>query len=174
MRPNNGRCAQFAANESGFSPRLGDETDLSNSAVSQPGQDRIQSLNILVIDDTDLTREVVVHMLRAAGHTVLAASSPQQGLAIFECFRLDLVITDFSMPQMNGGELATAIKAHSPTQPILMISGLAGSLQRSFLRQVDYLLAKPFTPDELYHAIAAVVSREALSGQSDDAGDSLD
>lgn len=97
-------------------------------------------------------------MLAFDGHVVETASNGKDALAMFEPAKFDLVITDFSMPAMRGDELAAAIKARAPTQPIVMITAYAEVLQTSGnpLVGVDFIISKPFLLENLREAIAKV------------------
>jgi CheY-like chemotaxis protein len=77
-----------------------------------------------------------------------------------------LVITDFEMPMMKGDELAAAIKARAPKQPVVMITAYAEMLQASGnpLTGVDLIISKPFLLENLREAIAKVTPASARSG----------
>ncbi len=81
---------------------------------------------------------------------------------MFDRAKFDLVITDFSMPAMKGDELATAIKARDPKLPVVMITAFAEMLQasRTPLRDVDYIISKPFLLENLREAIAKVTAAD--------------
>ena len=111
---------------------------------------------ILVVDDEPFVCDAVKMMLNFDGHVVETANSAQEALAIFEKGKFDLVITDFAMPNMKGDELAAAIKARAPKQPIVMITAYAEMLQASGnpLPGVDFVISKPFLLENLREAIA--------------------
>ena len=92
----------------------------------------------------------------------------KDALAIFEVGKFDLVITDFAMPNMKGDELAAAIKARAPKQPVVMITAYAEMLQSSGnpLTGVDCVISKPFLLENLRDAIAKVIpeSKNKSSG----------
>lgn len=106
-------------------------------------------------------------MLNFDGHIVETANSPKAALELFEKGKFDLVITDFEMPVMKGDELAAAIKARAPSQPVVMITAYAEMLQatRNPLKGVDYMISKPFLLENLREAIA----RATAPGRSDGA-----
>jgi len=113
---------------------------------------------ILVVDDEPFVCDAVKMMLTFDGHLVETASNGKDALALFEEGKFDLVITDFAMPAMKGDELAAAIKARSPKQPIVMITAYAEMLQSSGnpLTGVDFVISKPFLLENLRDAIARV------------------
>src|SRR5215204_3861831 len=111
---------------------------------------------ILVVDDEPFVCDAVKMMLMFDGHTVETASNGKEALTIFEGSKFDLVITDFAMPSMKGDELAAAIKARVPGQPVVMITAYAEMLQASgnTLTGVDFVISKPFLLENLREAIA--------------------
>ncbi|HSU57139.1 MAG TPA: response regulator [Candidatus Dormibacteraeota bacterium] len=113
---------------------------------------------ILVVDDEPFVCDAVKMMLDFDGHIVETASNGKEALAKFEKGKFDLVITDFAMPQMKGDELAAAIKARAPGQPVVMITAYAEMLQASGnpLKGVDHIISKPFLLENLREAIAKV------------------
>jgi len=113
---------------------------------------------ILVVDDEPFVCDAVKMMLDFDGHIVETANNARDALAMFEEGKFDLVITDFAMPAMKGDELAAAIKARAPKQPVVMITAYAEMLQSSGnpLKGVDWIISKPFLLENLRDAIARV------------------
>jgi CheY-like chemotaxis protein len=118
----------------------------------------VSKLRILVVDDEPTVGDTVKLLLKIDGHEVETTNSSQEALGIFESGRFDLVFTDFAMPGMNGHQLAAAIKAGAPDQPIVMITGHAGTLLPS--PDVDFVVSKPFGLENLREAIAKVMPAE--------------
>lgn len=119
--------------------------------------------HILVVDDEPLVCDAVKMMLEFDGHVVETIGSAKEALAMLENGKFDVVITDFEMPVMKGDELAAAIKARDPNQPVVMITAYAEMLQASGnrLTGVDFLISKPFLLENLREAIAKVMSPAA-------------
>jgi len=113
---------------------------------------------ILVVDDEPFVCDAVKMMLAFDGHSVETASSAKDALAIFDKSKFDIVITDFAMPAMKGDELALAIKARNPQQPVVMITAYAEMLQSAAkpLPGVDFIISKPFLLENLREAISRV------------------
>ncbi|MDX2089101.1 MAG: response regulator [Kofleriaceae bacterium] len=115
---------------------------------------------ILLVEDERLVRESVHRLLEDLGYTVVAAESP--GEALGHCREsddaIDLMLTDFAMPGMNGLELSTKIRKLRPTCRILMMSGYAASSDSAAAAGVMFL-PKPFSVDALAEAV-----RSALDG----------
>lgn len=104
-------------------------------------------------------------MLVFDGHEVKTANSGKEALLVLETNTFDLVITDFAMPAMKGDELAAAIKARQPKQPVIMITAHAEMLQSSGnpLPGVDGLISKPFFLENLREAIVKVLPENKSS-----------
>lgn len=103
---------------------------------------------ILAVDDDPLIAMSTLDMLEDLGHEVVEANSGAEALRLLEAGPpFDLMITDFSMPRMNGAELAEAARALDPDLPILLATGYAelpSGKQLSLPR-----LGKPYTQDQL-------------------------
>ena len=78
---------------------------------------------ILSVDDEHGVLFSRYKVLSAEGYAVMSASDGVQALGIFGTEKIDLVLLDFVLPDMDGGALAQAIKALSPEVPIVMVSG---------------------------------------------------
>jgi CheY-like chemotaxis protein len=116
-------------------------------------------LRILVVDDEPSVGNTVKMLLKFDGHDVEATNSSKEALDMFESGQFDLIFTDYTMPGMNGNQLAAAIKAGAPDQPIVMITAHAGTLPPS--PNVDFVVGKPFRLEHLREAIATVMPAES-------------
>lgn len=115
----------------------------------------ISSKRILIVDDAAEVAETIQAILVQFGHQVEVVGDSKEALRMFEPGKYDLIITDYSMPKMNGVELATAIKKRSAGQLILMVTAFAFSIAATDARPlpVDFVLRKPFPPRELEEAL---------------------
>src|SRR5512135_2234926 len=78
--------------------------------------------SILLIDDDDSLRRVMEFSLTEAGHKVRAAASGEEGLRLFENETFDAVITDITMPGMNGMEVLAKVRERDSGIPVIMIT----------------------------------------------------
>lgn len=103
------------------------DTNVSQSVAPEPVvSDLSGSKRILLVDDDFLIAMSSADMLADLGHEVVEAHSGRTALEILRSdARFDLLITDYSMPGMTGGELAKAVRALIPDLPILIASGYA-------------------------------------------------
>jgi CheY-like chemotaxis protein len=109
--------------------------------------------HILLVDDQQEVRTTIKLLLALDQHTVAEARNGREALELFAHDHFDLVITDYTMPEMQGDELAANIKHLAPSQPILMLSGSAELVDGS-IGPVDAFLRKPFSLVDLRQAIA--------------------
>jgi CheY-like chemotaxis protein/two-component sensor histidine kinase len=110
---------------------------------------RPHTASILVVDDDRDVRELAVSSLESLGYQVLAAAGGHAALKIMETTpQIDLILIDVAMPEMNGAELARAIRLRRPNLPVLYMSGYVGP---TLLEAADQqqILKKPFTIAEL-------------------------
>ena len=111
---------------------------------------------ILVVDDDPPIAMSTVSLIEDLGHQALEANSGREALDLLERGEsIDLVITDFSMPKMNGGQLALAIRESHPALPILLATGYAELPPGS---EIDLpRLSKPYTQTQLEREIARLL-----------------
>ncbi|MCA9517727.1 MAG: response regulator, partial [Myxococcales bacterium] len=120
-----------------------------------------RGLRLLVVEDEDPVRHIVVVALRRGGHEVVAAPSAEEALVVWarEGGRFDLLVTDLSLTGQSGAELASILRREAPTLPVLFISGHAYEAQEAVARQAGRAacLPKPFAPEALRAALRALV-----------------
>ena len=109
--------------------------------------------NILVVDDTPQTLQLLVAILSGANYTVRPADSGALALASVLAYPPELVLLDVNMPEMSGFEVCRQLKQNPATQaiPVVFLSGLTDlddRVQGFQLGAVDFV-AKPFQRDEL-------------------------
>ncbi len=111
---------------------------------------------LLVVDDESLIILVFQRILTAAGYQVEVAEDAEKALLMYGAEKYDLIITDFGLPKMDGLTLARLIKERSPRQPIILASGMLEEIKREGLNlsQVDFVLEKPFSAQQLLAALA--------------------
>ena len=110
---------------------------------------------ILCIDDDDGVLSYHRALLERRGFEVLTAASARQGLQIAAACAVVAVILDYHMPEMNGHEVATAIKRLKPQVPIVMVSSDDGIPEQA-LNVVDAFVSKNEAPSRLLPVIARI------------------
>src|SRR5690349_15262574 len=127
--------------------------------MSEPA--RVPGKHILLVDDDAAARESIKLLLNIDRHRVAEAKSGSEALELFNRMPFDLVILDYFMPQMEGKELATNIKAAAPLLPILMVTAYAEKLVDTDT-PVDAILAKPFGIAEMREDVWKLVNRTGI------------
>lgn len=113
-------------------------------------------LTVLVVDDDALISMSTALMVEDLGHEVVEVNSGSEALSVLRSGRkIDLLITDFSMPKMNGAQLARAAKELSPRLHVLLATGYAELPVGADLGIVR--IGKPFQQDQLAAAVADAV-----------------
>ena len=113
---------------------------------------------ILVVDDDDLIRRLVVKTLERAGYEVVASADGRQAAQEYDKDPTDLIITDLFMPEKEGMEIIMELRRDHPDVKIIAISG-AGSLGPTGYPDVARMigasrtLAKPFGKEELLNTV---------------------
>jgi signal transduction histidine kinase/ActR/RegA family two-component response regulator len=117
-------------------------------------------LRLLLVDDDPVLLKSLCDIFQAEGHDVTAAHGGQAGIDTFlECLArdepFDAVITDLGMPYVDGRKVAAAVKRHSPTTPVLLLTGWGQQLvvEGDLPAQVDLVLGKPPRIRELREAL---------------------
>ncbi len=117
-------------------------------------------VTILVVDDDALISMSTVDMLEDLGHTAIEANSGAEALEILRSDpEVELLITDYSMPQMTGAQLARAALELRPDLPILLATGYAELPPGSDIELPR--LGKPYQQAQLATEIAKILGRRA-------------
>ena len=120
-----------------------------------------ESLRVLVVEDEPLVREVISVYLTEDHHQVEVAGNGREGLEKFQAGQYDIVLTDRAMPEMNGDQLAAAVKAINPNIPVMLLTGFGDLMTDAGERPagVDLVVSKPFTLNTLREGIARVLQK---------------
>ncbi len=135
------------------------------SAVDDPFARRP---TILVAEDETAVRELVVHVLEAAGCRVIAAVDGREALRLVEHrVDIDALVSDVMMPHVNGPQLASVLRNRMPDLPVLFMSGFTGDAlgERGVMDPGVELLTKPFLPVELLERMRPIL-RSSPFGQA--------
>jgi len=127
----------------------------------------LQSTVVLCIDDNEDVLECEKSFLESFGYTVLTAASGGKGLELASKYSVDVVILDYFMPEMNGQEVATAMRRLKPLAPIILLTG-AVDVPKQTLKLVDVFIAKDRLASQLLPAIAQLHGCGSTSSPSYD------
>ena len=117
-----------------------------------PAQDMI-----LLVDDNKVSREAFGKILRLYGHEVLEASDATDALDILTRENVELIITDFAMPEITGVQLVERIRKDRPKTPILMMSGYLTSEVAPMVSKDVEFIPKPVDVPLLLQTISRMV-----------------
>jgi CheY-like chemotaxis protein len=118
---------------------------------------------MLVVDDDPMIRDLEAQVLRRQGYTVLEAQGAADALQLArEAAAIHLLITDFSMPEVDGLELTRQFRLVHPKTPVLMLSGSFPLIQSRAddLDRFEFL-AKPFQHDDFLRKVHALLDAAA-------------
>jgi len=121
-----------------------------------------QPLRILIADDQEIICELIAEYLTTDGHEAVCAFDGLKALQEFRRGSFDLVITDQSMPGMNGEQLGAAIAQCAPQTPVILLTGFGDEMRATGNHPagIDLVLSKPVTADDLRRAIHDVIGSE--------------
>lgn len=119
-------------------------------------------MRFLVVDDSSTMRRIIINTLNKLGYTECReAGNGKEGLDALTANPVDIVITDWNMPEMSGVEFARAVRANDATKavPILMVTTNAaeGDIVEALKAGVSNYVVKPFTPATIKEKIEAVL-----------------
>ncbi|MBD3382177.1 MAG: response regulator [candidate division Zixibacteria bacterium] len=110
-----------------------------------------EEVTILVVDDEEMMRGLLSKILEKDGYSILSASSGAEALKIIDEGKVDLVITDVKMPEMNGFDLLKHIKEKTPQIGVIVMTafGDAYTVRDALLLGADEYITKPFKSFEI-------------------------
>ncbi|AHD14135.1 response regulator [Pseudomonas sp. FGI182] len=113
-------------------------------------------MHLLVVEDDDIVRMLMVEVLDELGYTVIEAEHANAALRILEDQNqaLALMMTDVGLPDMRGEELAVKARELRPLLPVLFASGYAESVD---VPEGMHLIGKPFSIDQLREKVQAIL-----------------
>ena len=118
------------------------------------------SKQVLTVDDSAAIREMLAYVLKSAGHGVVEAEDGMDGLQKALAKQFDLVITDQSMPKMDGITLVKALRAlpQYKSTPILLLTTESADAMKDEGRAAGATgwLVKPFDPNKLLEVVEKV------------------
>lgn len=117
--------------------------------------------NILVVEDDHDIRALTRTFLEHAGYTVFSCENADRAISIFRRSQIDLLITDYSMPNRTGMDLAREAKTIRPALPVLIVSGQImepSQLEMMRIRNWNFL-PKPFSLPTLLSEVDRILNR---------------
>lgn len=121
-------------------------------------------MRILIADDEQCVRKLIAMIMEERGYTTLTARNGREAVQLCAEYTPDIIILDVMMPQIDGFEACSQIRALDPTVPVLFLSAKGDVVDRKTgLRMgADDYLAKPFDEEELVLRVEALLRRKNL------------
>jgi len=115
-------------------------------------------MQILLVDDDDLTLRLTERILTSKGHAVLSAQGGKEALALADSVeeKIDLLVLDRMMPEMNGFETLEKLRAQGLRDvPVIMLTAMDRDdhILEGYQAGADYYLTKPFSPQSLLNIV---------------------
>jgi CheY-like chemotaxis protein len=130
-----------------------------------PAAARAGHETILLAEDDEMVRELVVRTLEGHGYRVLTAADGEAALRIFEAHagEIAIAIVDAIMPRLGGREVYQALRRRRPTLPFLLVSGYSMNvIDERFVREEGLaFVQKPFSPADLARRVRELLDRGA-------------
>ena len=119
-------------------------------------------MRILIVDDSRVMRQMMVRSLRQAGftgHVLVEASNGVEGLAAVARHEPDLVLSDWSMPEMDGIDMLTALRSRGDSTPFGLVTSERSSemVRRAEAAGATFVIAKPFTAETFRETLQPVL-----------------
>jgi two-component system, chemotaxis family, chemotaxis protein CheY len=117
-------------------------------------------LKILIVDDSSTMRRIIINTLSRIGYAdVLEAENGKVGLDKLNQGGVEMIITDWNMPEMDGLEFVNNVRGTNPSIPILMVTTNAAKedIVAALQAGVNNYVVKPFTPDTLKEKIESLL-----------------
>jgi two-component system, chemotaxis family, chemotaxis protein CheY len=124
------------------------------------------AINLLIVDDSSVMRNMIVKALRMSGidlGTIHQASNGKEGLDRLDEHGIDLAIIDINMPVMNGEEMIDRMRSRPDTSqiPIIVISTEGSEARIERLKEKGaWFIHKPFIPERIRDVISELVGRQ--------------
>ena len=117
---------------------------------------------ILIIDDEEAARDILMLILESEGYHVVEAKNGQEGVELFQRQPFDLVVTDLVMPVKDGLKTIIELRQTDPGIPVLAISGGGAIEKERYLSIAGYIdgvmtLPKPYSRKNLLDAVLSLV-----------------
>jgi two-component system chemotaxis response regulator CheY len=121
-------------------------------------------MRILVVDDSSTMRRIIINTLHKLGYPdVIEATNGREGLDRMAGGPVDVIITDWNMPEMSGIDFVRSLRANErfASIPVVMVTTNAGKddIVEALKSGVNNYVVKPFTPDTMREKLEAALAR---------------
>ncbi len=140
-----------------------DDDEISSSCPNNKGKRTDETLHILLVEDQENVRDMIITMIKRLGYDVSTASSGMEGLDMIRenSTAYDLVITDYNMPKMTGLEMVHQVSLDFPDLRFVLLSGYSVEKMRELIEEIPSfkaVLHKPVSKKLLDEVIKEVIA----------------
>jgi len=134
----------------------------------------LHGLRVLLAEDNAVNRKLALRLLEKNGHIVHVAANGREALAVLDREKVDVVLMDLQMPEMDGFQAAAAIRRseqlHGGHVPIVALTAhaLTGDRESCISSGMDAYLAKPYSMEDLNQVLAEAISRQGWTAANED------
>jgi len=123
----------------------------------------IDQPSILVVDDELLIRDLLYDFFSGQGWQIMVAESSEKALQILGDTKVDLLLTDIKMPELDGLQLAAQVKEENPGLPVVVMTGYPSveSAVTALRAKVEDYVIKPFNINQLFKLVEATIRQKA-------------
>ncbi len=122
----------------------------------------METPSILVVDDELLIRDLLYDFFNGQGWQITVAENGEKALEILRAKKVDLVLTDLRMPEMDGMALTTLVRESYPDMPVVIMTGYPSveSAVAALRSKVADYVTKPFNINELFKTVESHLTKE--------------
>lgn len=115
-------------------------------------------MQILIVDDSLIIRKIITKILIEAGHESITAANGTEALQILDDFQgIEIILSDWNMPGMNGFELLTEIRKKEKFKDIpfyiVTVNANIDNFEEADLAGISGYITKPFTPQDILNIL---------------------
>ena len=131
----------------------------------EPAHPSVRGIELLVVEDSDDTRELMVNLLSAEGAIVTACANAEAALLWLQSHRADVIVSDIGMPGQDGWQMMRAIRSQNLETPAIALTAHAGheDRERSFASGFQEHLTKPVDIAELLRTIVRLAPQPGVT-----------
>ncbi|RJP16172.1 MAG: response regulator [Candidatus Abyssobacteria bacterium SURF_5] len=118
---------------------------------------RLLDIIILLVEDDDIVRRQMARLLQADGYKILQAARGDDALTLLDHEDVDLVLSDWKMPGMDGVGVLNYVRTHHPDVPVALVTAYPEGLEQF---KPDAILVKPFNADQLRQLIRTLTHKQ--------------
>lgn len=134
-----------------------DDIVCESEPIQKYGEKDFQISRVLVLDDKKYVAKSISELLGALGVETDIEIDSSNINSIIKEKDYDAIFCDLAMPNFNGIEVSKIVKKHSPNTKVVLMTGWTGEIEDSEIKEIDYILGKPCTLEDISYALEKVI-----------------